>query len=206
MSEHMTVVIGTIGKAHGLRGEVSFLLRTDVPELRLQPGARVSIDDAQLEDSRAEPRFLTIASTRVHQGRWYVRFAEVTTRTAAENLRGVSLTLTVDRDEEFEQDPDAWYPEELRGMSVRDRHGRTLGQVIDLEHYPAHDQLIVRAVSGARVMLPFVEQLVPQVDLESGVIVADPPGGLFDEVGESEEGDAGGPEAPNHERRSPDED
>lgn len=176
----MDVVVATIGKAHGLRGEVALILRTDQPELRLAPGTVFAVE------GEAAPSTLTVSSTRIQQGRWYARFAEVTDRTAAENLRGIELELSVDTEEEQAEDPDAWYPTQLKGLTVRHVDGRELGTVIDLEHYPAQDLLIVRGVDGRRVMLPLVSQLVPEIDLEAGVVLADPPGGLFEDLDEDE--------------------
>lgn len=185
---HVTVVIGTIGRPHGLKGEVSFMLRTDSPEERLQPGAVLNVDPAgAVGETAGLWKQLTVRSTRIQQGRWYVKFAELTDRTAAEQMRGADLTLDLDRDEEWEEDPDAWYPHELKGLTVQRADGTPLGTVLDLENMPAHDVLIIRSHSGARVMLPFVDELVPEVNLEDGVIIADPPGGLFDpENAESE--------------------
>lgn len=177
----VTVAIGTIGRAHGLKGEVSFILRTDSPEERLQEGSVLDVDPTGIVDESADlPQQLTVRSSRIQQNRWYVRFAELTDRTAAERMRGADLTLELDRDEEWDEDPDAWYPHELKGLSVQLADGTVLGTVLDLENMPAHDVLIVRSTSGERVMLPFVDELVPEVDLEAGVIIADPPGGLFD--------------------------
>ena len=175
------VVVGTLGKPHGLRGEVSLILRTDQPEERLAVGTVLMLESGD------GPRPLTGRSTRIQQGRWYASFEEITDRTAAEAVRGASLLTAVDPDEEAEQDPDAWYPGELKGLAVRHVDGAELGTVIDLEHYPAHDVLIVRGTDGRRVMLPFVEELVPEVDLEQGQVLADPPGGLFEDVPEDEQ-------------------
>lgn len=177
----LDVTVATIGKAHGLKGEVALILRTDQPEERLAAGT------AFLAGTDAGERELTIASTRIQQGRWYARFSEVSSRTEAESLRGVELTLAVDTEAEAEEDPEAWYPSELKGLSVRHVDGRELGTVIDLEHYPAQDLLIVRGTDGRRVMLPFVEELVPEVDVEAGTVLADPPGGLFEELAEDED-------------------
>lgn len=163
------VVVATIGRAHGLRGEVSLILRTDQPAERLAPGTRFT----------AEGRTLTVTGTRDQQGRWYARFAEVVDRSGAEALRGIELHLEVDTEDEAVEDPDAWYPEDLIGLAVRHVDGTALGAVADLEVRPAQDLLIVRTPDGRRVMLPFVEQLVPEIDLESRVVLADPPGGLF---------------------------
>jgi len=178
---HRDVVVATIGKAHGLRGEVALILRTDQPEVRLADGTSFEIGEG------GRPRTLTIASTRTQSGRWYARFAEVADRSAAEALRGAELSLEIDLDEEADEDPDAWYPSDLQGLPVRHVDGTDLGVVAGLEHYPAQDLLIVRTADGRRVMLPLVEQLVPEIDLEAGVVIADPPGGLFDpENAESE--------------------
>lgn len=170
----LDVVVATIGKAHGLRGEAVLILRTDQPEVRLADGAAFEVEQ------EGHRRTLTITSTRVQANRWYARFDEVAGRDDIESLRGVELRMEVDVDEEGEEDPDAWYLSELKGLTVRHVDGTELGTVIDLEHYPAQDLLIVRTKDGGRVMLPLVEELVPEVDLDAGVVIADPPGGLFD--------------------------
>lgn len=177
----LDVVIATIGKAHGLRGEVALVLRTD------QPAERLAVGTAFAVTTPTGPRTLTVAATRTQQDRWYARFAEVADRTDAEALRGAELHLDVDPELEADEDPDAWYPSQLRGLTVRHVDGRELGTVADLEHYPAQDLLIVRAAAGRRVMLPFVEELVPEVDLEAGIVLADPPGGLFEELDEDDD-------------------
>lgn len=191
VNDVITVAVGTVGKAHGLKGEVSLILRTDVPEDRLFDGAELNLDAAKATAPAAlgSLEVLTVKSTRVQQGRWYVKFEEVTDRNLAEALRGADVTVDLDRDEEFELDPDAWYPDELKGLSVETEDGTVLGKVIGLEHYPAQDMLIVRGVDGTRVMLPFVEELVPEVDLEAGKVIANPPGGLFDPENASSERD-----------------
>ncbi|WP_010533965.1 ribosome maturation factor RimM [Brachybacterium squillarum] len=177
------VIVATIGRAHGLRGEVALRLRTDQPEERLLEGTVFELPGG---------RRLTLTGTRVQQDRWYARFAEVPDRTAAEALRETDLAVEVDEETEAEEDPDAWYPSQLRGLRVVDTAGRELGTVQTVQHYPAQDLLVVRTADGSRVQLPLVEQLVPQVDLEAGVVTADPPGGLFEELPEAD-GETDGP-------------
>lgn len=188
------VVVASIGRAHGLRGEVSLVLRTDQPEERLLPGTvfdaapggrssrggRSEHEDASAAVSRPVPSELTLTSTRTQADRWYARFEEIPDRTAAEALRGVELSLQLDAQQEAEEDPDAWYPAQLEGLTVRHVDGRELGVVTSIQHYPAQDLLLVRTPEGRKVQLPLVTQLVPEVDLEAGVILADPPGGLFE--------------------------
>lgn len=178
----LDVTVATIGRAHGLRGELALALRTDQPEERLGRGTRFEVSTG------AGSRSLTVRGTRVQQDRWYVSFEEVTDRTDAESLRGVELELAVDAEDEGDEDPDAWYPSQLTGLAVRHVDGRELGAVQGVEHYPAQDLLVVRTTNGRRVQLPLVEQLVPEVDLDAGVVLANPPGGLFDALPEDEQG------------------
>ncbi|MDO5663046.1 MAG: ribosome maturation factor RimM [Brachybacterium sp.] len=180
MSIH-DVVVATIGKAHGLRGELSLILRTDRPADRFARGAAFTVRHDGAD------RTLTVESARTQKDRWYVRFAEVTSRTDAESLRGIELEAQVDPEDD--DDPDAWYPDELTGLTVRHVDGRELGTVTGLEHYPAQDLLIVRGTDGRRVMLPFVEELVPEVDTEAGIVLADPPGGLFEDLDDNADED-----------------
>ena len=73
----LDVIVATIGRAHGLRGEVALILRTDQPEERLRPGAAFEVD------SDGRRRTLTVRGTRLQQDRWYVSFEEVADRTDA---------------------------------------------------------------------------------------------------------------------------
>lgn len=165
----MLLTVARIGRAHGLRGEVALDLRTDTPEERLAAGAVLAT-----EPTSAGP--LTVVRTRVQQGRWYVTFAEVGDRTGAEGLNGV--TLVVDADDS-DDDEDAWYPHELAGLRAEHVDGRVLGEVVGLEHAPAHDVLVIRETDGARTLVPFVRAIVPVVDVPGGRVVLDPPGGLL---------------------------
>jgi len=178
----LDVIVATIGRAHGLRGEVALVLRTDQPEERLRTGTSFEAETAD------GPRTLTVGRTRLQQDRWYVSFDEVTDRTDAESLRGVDLEIAVDAEGEADEDPDAWYPAQLKGLAVRHVDGRELGVVAGVDHYPAQDLLVVRTPDRRRVQLPLVEQLVPEVDLAAGMVIADPPGGLFDALPEDEQG------------------
>ncbi|WP_062202966.1 ribosome maturation factor RimM [Demequina salsinemoris] len=164
----MNVTVARIGRAHGLKGEVTVELRTDVPEERLAKGAVFATEPAE-----AGP--LTIASTRVQAGRWYVRFEQIADRNAADAARGVSLVMDADEGDE----DDAWYVHELVGLTAVRPDGTEIGTVVDLQSMPAQDLLVVKQPGGFRAMIPFVTQFVPEVDVEAGRVVLDPPHGLL---------------------------
>lgn len=164
----MQLTVATIGRAHGLRGEVALDLRTETPEERFAPGAVLATEPAS-----AGP--LTVVQTRVQSGRWFVLFREAGDRTAAEALRGVGLVVDAAASEE----DDAWYPYELVGLRAERPDGTVVGEVIGLEHLPAQDALLVREPDGARTLVPFVRAIVPVVDVPGGRVVVDPPAGLL---------------------------
>lgn len=173
----MDVVIGRIGRAHGIRGELSVDVRTDDPDARFAVGAVLATDPLS-----AGP--LTVKATRPHTGRLLVRFVEVPDRTAAEGLRGV--LLTTDEDVVDDDDPDAYYPHQIVGLRVVTDSGSDVGEVVELLPAPAHDLLRVRRHDGGEALVPFVTALVPDVDLGAGrLTVADRPGLLHPETSET---------------------
>lgn len=164
----MKVTVAFIGKPQGLKGEVSLDLRTDIPEERLSPGSVM-----ETVPENAGP--LTVSTARSASGRWYVGFANVEDRNSAEELRGVELIAEADDADE----DDAWYVHELVGLRVERPDGEVLGKVTDLLKMPAHDLLEIRQSDGSKALIPFVEEFVPEVDIEAGRVLVTPPYGLL---------------------------
>lgn len=164
----MELTIARIGKAHGLRGEVALDLRTDIPEERFFKGANI-------DTKPAERGPLTVARTRVANGRWYVHFEQSVDRTFAESLNGVELVVQAEESDE----ENAWYVHELAGLAVELTDGTVVGKVVGLEHLPAQDALVVKEKNGTRTYIPFLERFVPTVDVPGGRVVITPPGGLL---------------------------
>jgi 16S rRNA processing protein RimM len=109
---------------------------------------------------------------RPHKQGFVVHFAGIDDRTAAERLRGRQIGI----DEALLPPPaeDEYYWKDLIGLDVHDPAGRWLGKVAGLMDTPGHDVLIVQAGAGAPdVLIPFVRQIVLEVDLEAGRLVAD---------------------------------
>ena len=168
------VVVGRIGKPHGIRGEVTVELRSDEPGRRYADGARLRVESPL--GSAFGPVALTVRSTRWHQSTLLVAFEELNDRNEAEAARGVVLHATVDADE-IPADPDEFYDHQLVGLAAYDVGGAHLGEVTGLVHGGAQDLLAVTALDGRATLVPFVGALVPEVDVEAGrVVIADRPG------------------------------
>ncbi|MCR6711357.1 MAG: ribosome maturation factor RimM [Demequina sp.] len=165
----MRLLVARIGKAHGLKGEVTLDLRSDTPETRLIPGAT-------FQTERDGVGRLTVEKVREQHGRWFVTFAEIGDRTAAEDARGTELVI----DAEASDEEGAWFIHELVGLRAVRPDGTEVGEVVDLLDMPAHDVLVVREPSGHRAMIPFIEAFVPEVDVEDGRVIVTPPFGLLE--------------------------
>lgn len=172
MTQWEDVLIGTIGRAHGLRGEVSVRVRTDEPERRFAAGAPVLIE--------GRPR--TVDAVRWHSGTLLIRLAGVSDRTAAEALAGTELWARV-RADAVPEEADAYYDRQLIGLTVLDASGTEVGTVADVLHLPAQDVIAVATPAGER-LVPFVAELVPLVDLERRVIQVADVAGLLREAEE----------------------
>ena len=169
----MQLVVGRIGRAHGIKGEVSVEVRTDEPELRLAPGAVLATDPPETGP-------LTIATGRVHSGRLMLRFEGVSDRTGAESLRNTLLIAEVDP-AQTPDDPEEFYDHQLIDLDVVTVDGRTVGRIAEITHLPYQDLLVVARPEGGEVLIPFVSEIVPEIDLDEQRAVIDPPPGLLDE-------------------------
>ena len=168
------VVVGRIGRPHGLRGEVTIDVRTDEPERRFVVGATLLAEPPRGSADRLAT--LTVQSTRWHQGILLARFEELPDRNAAEAARGTVLRVAVPADQSPD-DPEEYYDHQLVGLTAYDLGGGLLGEVSRLVHGGAQDLLTIRTPDGRDALVPFVTALVPEVDLAGGrVVIADRPG------------------------------
>ena len=170
----MQLVVGRVGRAHGVRGEVSVQVRTDDPGRRFAPGSDLATDPAALGP-------LTVGSVRWHLGRLLVRFEGVDDRTRAEELAGA--LLVVDSAEVgTPEDPDEFNDHDLIGLTAVTVAGDPVGTVSDVLHH-GQDLLVITPGAGGtgeETLVPFVRSIVPEVDLAGGKLVLDPPPGLLD--------------------------
>ncbi|MGC4853303.1 ribosome maturation factor RimM [Micromonospora sp. DT4] len=183
----MQLVIGRIGKPHGVRGEVTVEVRTDEPEARFAPGSVLRTEPGAVPPAPVNepgvvfrvPAELTIEESRFHQGRMLVAFDGILDRNTAEALRGTLLVVD-SADVEPPEDPEEFHDHQLVGLAVVTLAGERLGEVARIDHAPSSDLLVLRRPEGRTALIPFVRAIVPEVDLAGGRVVVDPPAGLLD--------------------------
>lgn len=167
----MLLVVGRIGRAHGVLGEATIEIRTDLPEERFLVGNRLETDPAINGP-------LTIESARDHNGILLLKFLEIKDRTSIERVRDTLLLAEVDMTEEAQYE-DEYHVQQLIGCEVVLQNGEKIGQLTDILNLPGQDLL---AISGAHgeILIPFIAEFVPEVDLENRRVVVLPPVGLLE--------------------------
>ncbi|MDO5032513.1 ribosome maturation factor RimM [Corynebacterium sp.] len=165
----MELMIGRVIKSHGIKGEVSVEATTDEPEIRFAPGETLKGKQGSKQHE------LTIAAVRAHKGRLLITFEEISDRTAADSLRGTQFFAPPLEDPE----DDGFYDHELEGLRVI-HEGAEIGEVTGVTHGPSQSLLEVRLDSGKEALIPFVEAIVPEVDLDEGALTITPPEGLLE--------------------------
>ncbi len=168
--EHL--LVGTLGKPHGVHGELFVVVHSDDPE-RFTPGDTVYLAD--------DLRPLTVSRFRPHvykhKSRTLVTFEEVDDREGAEAITGADLVVPVQEARELEEGE--FWDHELEGCTVRTVDGDDVGTVAEVLHAPANDVLVVDRPEG-EALVPLVQAIVREVDVAAGAIVIDPIPGLLD--------------------------
>jgi 16S rRNA processing protein RimM len=167
--------VGRLVKAHGLKGAIKLELYTDSPDQRFNPGQVLELQVPETSEWFGK-------TIRVSELRFYnqspVLFLEgIENRSQAETLIKAILLIEIDLDK-LPEEPEAWYDHQLLGLEALVEN-TVVGKVIRVDHLPAQDLLAIETATG-EVLVPFVKQIVPTVDISKGQIVLDPPAGLFE--------------------------
>jgi 16S rRNA processing protein RimM len=160
----MRLLVGRIGRAHGILGEATIEVRTDEPDRRFAIGGKVQTD------THGE---LTIISGRVHNGILLLGFNGITDRNSIEKLRNTLIYCDVDINEPG-SDEDDYHVLQLIGCAAHLESGESIGEVTDVINLPGQDLLAIKTEAG-EILIPFVRQLVPVVDVAARKVVVIPP-------------------------------
>jgi 16S rRNA processing protein RimM len=166
------LVVGRAGKPHGVHGDVLVEIITDFPE-RLRDGIRFGVGE-----ETGPNEFFDAYRVRYHKGRWLLSIRGIRGREEIESWRGKYIFLP---EQALEELPEGYYYEHhLTGLECRSPSGKVLGRVSGLEPGDGQSRLVVR-VGGRERLVPYVPEIVREVDLDGGFIVIDAPRGLLDD-------------------------
>lgn len=170
------LIVGEIGKPHGIKGELFVMPATDNVAAVYERGRSFRLGDS--DASPMEPEVLIeVAGVREFKGGLLVRFTGIGDRNAAENIRG--RTLLLPRDEVQPLEDEEFFLHDLIDLEVRSLDGAVIGRVREI--YTVGSGHLLSVDDGERErMIPFSRQLVREVDLEDGRIVIEPLPGLLE--------------------------
>ena len=163
----MQLVVGRIGRAHGVQGEATIEVRTDNPEQRFAIGEELTTDTG---------RKLKITGNRWHNQILLLTFAGVSDRNQVEELKDLLLHAEVDAEQ---NQPGEYHFQQLIGAQVKLSDGEIVGAVTEVVALPGQDLLAVSTQKG-EVLIPMVKQIILSIDTANKIIVINPPEGLLD--------------------------
>jgi len=154
-----TIAVGRIAKAHGVKGEVSVVVLSEV-ETRFAPGSVVWLEDG---------RTLTVASARPYRDKLLVTFREVRDRTEAEAVQTALLLVPESSSPSLPEG--SWWDHQIEGCSVATDTGRELGTVAEVIHTGANDVWAAVDDAGVETLIPVLKDVVISVDVDARRIV-----------------------------------
>lgn len=163
----MQLVVGRIGRAHGVQGEATIEVRTDDPDIRFAVGQSVTLADG---------RSLKISANRWHNQILLLSFLGINDRNQIEELRDQLLYAEVDTNS---TEPGEYHFQQLIGSQVVLPNGSNLGLVSEVVQLPGQDLLSVASQKG-EVLIPMVKQIIISIDVDKKLIKINPPEGLLD--------------------------
>ncbi|KAB1442769.1 ribosome maturation factor RimM [Pseudodesulfovibrio senegalensis] len=166
------VVVGTVVKPHGIRGEFCIKSFADSPFLFDE------VPQVFLDTGKKRPKPLSVKAWRMHKSMVLMTAAEVPDRNAAEELRGMDVLVRTDDLPEIE-DGD-FYLYELEGFAVSLEDGKDIGILSGFIEAPTQDIWVIATADGREVLLPGVPEFIRDVDPEAQRIFVDPPEGLLE--------------------------
>lgn len=167
--------VGKIVNTHGIRGELKIVPQTDFPEIRFAKGSRLLC----FPPNGGEPVPVTVSRARFHKGTYLVKFSEFDNINEVEKFKGGSLKVSEDQLVELEDGE--YYYHQIVGCQVFNEEGELLGTVKEIWAPGANDVWVARSADGKELLIPYIDEVVKQVDIAAKRIVIRPLEGMFDD-------------------------
>ncbi|MFC4023174.1 ribosome maturation factor RimM [Oceanobacillus longus] len=163
--------VGKIVNTHGIKGEVKIHRISDFEE-RFEPGESVYI----MKDEK--PIKLTIATHRLHKGFDLVQFKGYENINLVESLKGCELKI---REEQLtDLNEDEYYYHEIIGCKVYTTDDRKIGEIKEILSPGANDVWVIKQEKGKDILIPYIDDVVKEIDIDAGKVVIEPMEGLLD--------------------------
>lgn len=166
--------VGKIVNTHGIRGELKIISTTDFPELRFAKGSQLIF----VEGDSGRRETATVESAREHKGMFIVRFKEWDNINQVEQYKG--WAAKVDEEDLAELDEDEYYFHEIIGCAVMTVEGEKLGEIKEILTPGANHVWVVKRPKGKDVLIPVIDEVVKEVDVEEKRVIVELMEGLLE--------------------------
>ena len=185
MAEEQYYLVGKIVNTQALRGEVRVMATTDFPEERFKIGAILAIFNGNKLVETVE-----VDGHRLHKNFNLLHFKGKDNINDVEKFKGFDLKVAGTEREADELDENEFYYDDIIGLEVYTTDEIYLGKVREITSLPSNDVwAIQRPNKGKDILIPYIEDIVLEIDLADNRVVIDPMDGLIDDV-DAEKGDA----------------
>ncbi|MGX7108313.1 ribosome maturation factor RimM [Facklamia miroungae] len=168
--------VARIVNTFGIKGQVKVLMDTDFIEERFAEGNRLFI----LKDGKSIQE-VTVQSIQDHKGSYLVKFKEYNNINEVEFFKGLTLAISAQDQQELEED--AYYHHQIIGLSVYTMQNQKLGTIKEIISLGSNDVWVVKADKANQkdILLPFINDVVKEVNLNEGIVRVELMEGLVDE-------------------------
>lgn len=169
----MRLKVGKIVNTHALKGEVKVISSSDFVEERFEEGSQLLITRGNQVVKEVE-----VESAREHKGAYLVKFVGIDSIDEAEKLK--NLQIKVDEEYLSELDEGEFYFYEIIGCKVEDENSKIIGEIIDILQTGANDVWVVKNENNKEYLIPYIDDVVKNIDVENKLISIEVMEGLID--------------------------
>lgn len=167
--------VGKIVNTHGIKGEVRVISNTDFPEERYKPGNTLYLFLQHVK----EPKKVTVSSHRIHKQFNLLAFEETPSLTEVEPFK--NAIIKVPETDLSELGDNEYYFYEIIGCTVFSEEGKKIGTVKEILTPGANDVWVISRNEGKDVLIPYIEEIVKEVNIREKMIKIHVMEGLLDE-------------------------
>ncbi|MGF3113962.1 ribosome maturation factor RimM [Facklamia sp. P12937] len=168
--------VARIVNTFGIKGQLKLLMDTDFIEERFAKENHLFV----MKDGKSIQQ-VTVESFQEHKGSYLVKFKEFSNINQVESFKGLTLAIPADDQQELEEG--AYYHHQIIGLSVYTNQGEKLGKIKEIMALGSNDVWVVKAEKAKQkdILLPFIDDVVKEVDLAQGKVTVELMEGLVDE-------------------------
>ncbi|WP_456271565.1 ribosome maturation factor RimM [Bacillus sp. AK031] len=165
--------VGKVVNTHGVRGEVRVISRTDFPDERYKAGSTLFL----FKEKGGDPVELTVGTHRKHKNFDLLTFKGLTDISEVEPFK--NGILKINENQLGELGEGEYYFHEIIGCLVKTTDGDDVGAIKEILTPGANDVWVVKGSKGKEVLIPYIDDVVKDIDIENQVIIIEPMEGLL---------------------------